>query len=342
MKSPFRAFALLVASAGLCGLAACPAAASARAVPAASSPDSSGIGLRPGGPEVLAAPALFSRALKSPDWVRTPDGLLYRTCVHHVPRGSVYDAVRDQITGPRGATTRFAACAYPRLLPANAASGPAARPASHLPFNGWQQDSWWTEKDTWSSDLLSTYATPTAPSSPGGATDYLFSSFENNGSIIQPVIGYGPTDGADGGSFLWEQSYYVNGNNAAVGANHPISAGDTITGWMDATGCQDNGGDCTWDIVTYDHNSGQKSGVSIKADSSPYNTVQGGVLEAYGVNHCDQLFGSGAASFSGIAVASENVGIARPDFRPTPPQRECGLNTTASPDSTTISWNPSS
>ncbi|MBO0803005.1 MAG: hypothetical protein J2P25_08020 [Nocardiopsaceae bacterium] len=362
----------LIASAGLCGLAATPATAAipgatAQAVrPAHSggSGDPSGIGIRRGGPKVRMDPVLFAKALKSPDWVTTPDGLEYRTCVHHVPRGGKLDPVHDTIIEPNGTARSFAPCPYPRLIahrqsrvgaefpgsrvPGSRAPGSRApRPVTApLPTKGWLEGSWWTEPaGDWADGLTAQYTVPTAPAvKPGDdGVDYLFSSLEDSrtASIIQPVIGYGPSAGVHAGDFLWEASYYVWGsNNAATGRLRKISPGDTIDGIMIARGCDNSGASCTWRIITDDASNGRESSLTVQGPAQPETNAQGGVFESYGAASCDQLFGNGQASFRDIAVDNGNSGQATPEFQPQTWERECGMTTQVTPTSTDITWNP--
>jgi hypothetical protein len=275
----------------------------------------SGIGLPEGGPEILANSLYYDRALKSSDWGRTPDGLVYKSCVYQIPMGAKLDAERNEIIEPSGAKRTTPKCPYPRLLPPGAARQPHARAAIRPdavvdPLNQqWLISAWSSSGSSWFTSLSVDYAVPTAPSV-AGATDYLFSSFtEGDGAtILQPVVGYGPTEGPNGnifgGNYLWMASYYVWSGGVALGPLRKVNALDTITGTMNGTSCGSGGGNCTWTIVTKDANTGQSS-EAIVGSSPAFVDLQGGVLESTG-GGCDKLFANEHGVFRNISASTPN------------------------------------
>ena len=110
----------------------------------------SGIGLARGGPKVRFDAALFAKAMKSADWTKTPDGLLYKSCVHQVPPGATLVAARNEIVFKNGKVHTFAPCPYPRLVapcqttvtPGHATARPATPPV-FATTSGWLQASVW-------------------------------------------------------------------------------------------------------------------------------------------------------------------------------------------------------
>lgn len=333
-----------VVSACLLAGASGTAAQAAAASPAAAGP--SGIGLAAGGPAVLSSAAYYDRALTSPDWVKTPDGLVYRSCSGQIPQGDELDAVDNVIITASGARKPIPACPYSRLVPPQQAAAAGAAPAPSGP--GWLSSSAW-HSDDWISSLSAAYAAPAAPSNPpyGGGATYLFAGLSptNNSAILQPVLGYGPTNGAAGsGDFLWMASYYFWGGNARSGPVIPVGYNDTIKTSMVAKCPNSTGGECTWTITMVDKKSNRKS-ILVVRSSPAYHWVYGGVLEAY-ITDCNQLFRNGhgvfrnliaddgvtgkeltppvAASVPGSCSATTNVGVGATDITWTAANIELG------------------
>lgn len=353
MKRALALFLLLVTWAGAAALAGTSANAATRpsgraAALRAGGP--SGIGIRAGGPKVSSNAALYARALKSRSWLRTPDGLEFHACVHQIPRGATLDTIHSKIILASGAVRSFASCRYPRLIRPGQARSQAraqARPAVAPTTGGWLQASWWNAP-TWLTSLSVRYALPTAPTV-SGATDYLFSSFEDaaGDSIIQPVIGYGstaasgkPSTGAIGGNLMWMDSYYVWGaNNVAAGFLYRETPGDTIAGTMTASSCNSSGGGCTWAIRTTDTNNGNASSISVVSSPS-YVSAQGGVLESYGASGCNMLFANHHGVFRSIAIDTHGAAPATPAFQHEVFDQECGMSMNISATSADILWTP--
>lgn len=347
-----RLLFLIICIASCAGVSAAtvPSAVAATRTPSrqasASAAGPSGIGIKPGGPKVRYDATLYAKAKKSSYWVRTPDGLEYKSCFHQVPPGAKLIPAEDKIVFSDGAVQTFASCPYPRLLAHRQAAARAHAPATPA-TNGWMQASWWNAP-TALGYLSVNYAVPTAPSV-SGATDYIFSSFEDSAgdSILQPVIGYGYTSysnstagsGTIGGNFLWEASYYVWGNNAAAGYLYKVSPLDTITGTMSASGCGSGGGACTWTIHTKDMNSGYDS--TLVVGSSPkYDTAQGGVLESYGASGCNMLFANGHAVFRNIVIKDEHGNQLTPSFAHYVWDQECSMYMNITSTAADIIWSP--
>lgn len=351
MKRPLILLACVVACAGAYVAGGSPALAAARAPGQQASAGPSGIGMAriaPGDPKTRSDAGLYAKAMKSSDWTRTPDGLLYKSCFHQVPPDATLIPDKNEIVFNDGTVQTFASCPYPRLLNPHQAASNAPAPAPAAPgTNGWMQASWWNAP-TGLGYLSTGYAVPTAPTV-SGATDYIFSSFEpsNGSAIIQPVVGYGYTSynnstygsGTIGGNFLWESSYYVWGNNAAAGYLYKVTALDTINGTMSASGCGSGEGGCTWTIHTKDVNSGYDSTLTVESDPK-YDTVQGGVLESYGANGCNMLFANGHAVFRNIVVKNESGGQLTPSFVHEVWDQECSMHMNITSTAADIIWSP--
>lgn len=162
--------------------------------------------------------------------------------------------------------------------------------------------------------MTTTYAVPYPPTQPG-ATDYIFSSFQNHAgnSIIQPVVGFGPTEGNGGsqigGNYLWIAPYYVNGSNVYVGTLYQVYSLDTIQGTLSASDCGSGGGQCIWDIRVNDSTTGHLVNSALDVRSSPaYFVFDGAVLET-NADHCNKLFSNHHAVYRGITGATTSGAV---------------------------------
>jgi hypothetical protein len=297
---------LLAALVTLGTITAVSASAAAAPVTAQNSPP-----VTAGGPRVSSNPRAYAQALKSKDWVKTPDGLMYKTCVHQVSPGAVVNA-DGSITSASGARQLVASCKYPRLVQPGQAS-PAAKAGTGISppvTSGWLG---WAEKEqdpsfpnAWLQRIWANYAVPAAPSV-NGATIFIFTAFQppypNEESIIQPVLTYGQDATGYGGDFWYLRSWYIwnYSNNDYVGAPVPISAGQTVWGAMEGNNCNSDGTSCHWAIVTRNQSTEQESRIDIKS-ASAYYTAFGGALEVYNAQHCNMLPANGHIAFRNIQV----------------------------------------
>lgn len=293
-------------------LAGVPASASPSSAEQAvsSSGDPSGIGMPQGGPNVLVNSTYYDRALTSTDWGNTPDGLVYKSCIYQIPSGAKVDSTHNEIIEASGATLPAPPCPYSRLVKpetvtATTQSGVAA-PAAVNPAN----TEWlaWARLETSSAlqTMTTTYAVPYPPTQPGG-TDYIFSSFQDHplNSILQPVVGFGPTAGNKGsgigGNYTWIAPYYVTGSNVYVGQLRQVSTNDTIDGTLQANGCGSGGGDCNWNIIVSDVTMGHLVSSTLYVNSSPaYDVFDGAVLETTG-GGCNKVFSNHHAVYRNIS-----------------------------------------
>jgi hypothetical protein len=282
--------------------------------------------------------AAFAAALKSPDWVKTPEGLMWKSCVHALPKGARLD--RDTVVLASGVKQApIGACSHANIpIPGQAATAKVA-PAPTPTTSGWLADSWWTAPQ-WLSGIYSTYTVPKAPAA-GGSTDYFFSSLEdpNPGaalSILQPVLTWG-------GSSWFIQSWYVWANNtkSVTGPAVAVAPGDTIYTGVEAAPCS-SGGDCTWDVYAQDSRTGGETTLSINA-GQPFTAAQGGVMEVYGVNGCNQLPANGNMDFTSISVYGSSYQHVTPSWSVNHTGNSkgyCGVYVDTSATQTYIPWTP--
>ena len=279
--------------------------------------------------------AAYAAALKSPDWVKTPDGLMWKSCVHALPKGARLDGDRAVLaSGVKQAP--FGACPHAHIpVPGQAAT---AKPASAQPpsTNGWQAYSWWSAPQ-WLTGIYSTYTVPKAPAA-GGSTDYFFSSLEdsNGGAIVQPVLTWG-------GSSWFIQSWYVwdDNNKSVTGSAVSVAPGDTIYTGVEAAPCSSNG-NCTWDIYAWDSRTGGETSLQINA-GQPFISAQGGVMEVYGVNGCNQLPANGSMDFTDISIYGSSFQQVTPSWSVSNNGNDkgyCGVYVDTSAVQTYMPWTP--
>jgi hypothetical protein len=353
-----RTQAVALAACALAGLTVLAAPATAATAPAGGP---SGIGLTAGGPAVLASAADYAKALTSPDWAATPDGLVYDSCVYQIPQGATLDTTRNQIVLASGATRKLPAdCRYPRLVRAAqaTAAGPAAASPSAASPGAITPDAATPgiNDGLFVADMRQTYLfgyepfnwffedikVPAAPSPATSSTSYLMGGLaafaDNQWSDLLSVVGYGATRGNGGTTIgynaLWIASYYTWSGGVAVGSLRRVGAGDTIQASTDAagSGCA---GDCTWTVTTADLTNGQDSVLTVK--STPQYSWADGAGVASNGTHCNQLFYNGEGIF-------RNIQVGTPEFSgPVPLEwqiggSQCSVTITANDTAINIVW----
>ncbi|WP_189083086.1 hypothetical protein [Mangrovihabitans endophyticus] len=322
------------------GFAAAFDAGNSTVSPAGTSPSPSGDAADTPGPAKVSTDArAYAEALASPDWVKTPSGLMNKECVHKLPEGATVDG--DDIVLASGAKRQLDACKHPRLVrPGKAGpTSPAVRaaPDQAVPTsNGWMISTWWNAP-TWLRRLYVNYAVPTAPHV-NGSTTFLFSSFEPSGgnAIIQPVLTYGPS-ASGGGNYWYITSWYVWGGNSVYGSNVRVSPGDTIWGAMEGNSCNSDGRNCHWAIRTVNQTAGGESRIDITS-YSVYTTAQGGVLESYGAQHCNMLPANHHGVFRNIEIWGPTFNKLTPSWFVWQPDPECSMYEQFTTNSADIWW----
>jgi hypothetical protein len=296
-----------------------------------------------GGPGVSSSPAAYARALKSKDWVATPDGLMNKSCVQRLPAGAVLD--RDEVILASGARQRIGTCSFPRLVrpqPVNSASVLSSGGQPPVTNGWWAQSNW--NSPNWLSLLYVKYAVPTAPAV-NGALTYLFSSFisSDDTAILQPVLTYGANGTPGGGNYWYLTSWYLWASNSRMkyGPDIRVSPGDTIVGQLTATNCSSNGYGCTWAISAEDLNTGGASSLTVVSDSA-FTSAQGGVLESYYATSCNMMPANGHGVFRNITLgAGLGYRTLTPSFTVSyPSPKQCSISETASSTGADILWKP--
>jgi len=298
-------------------------------------------------------PPSYAEAQDSPDWVPTPVGLVYKSCVYEVPDDA--SVSEDGVVSANGIIERLPVCPYSGVIPvprwAQVDGGPnqaattgekdrgsnSGKRKGPVPYtDGWWLDSWWSSP--WQITRLST--TWTVPHNPAstGALIYLFPSVEANVSpktaaIVQPVLQWG-SGPAGGGAYWIMVNWYCppDTSNCVHGSPVSTASGHVINGTM----TRSSGTATDWHVGFTENSSGASGALFVGTAYTSWPWVQGGVLEAYHVTMCSQLPGSNV-TFSGIAVTSAS-GAVTPQFSLEKPNASCSGTVLASSNSTTLGW----
>lgn len=286
-------------------------------------------------------PPSYAVASTSPDWVLTPAGLAYKSCVHHVPDGASVSANGDVLVNGVVVDT-IPDCPYSGMVAVPVAASPeqsrassAIRPPVPAP-DGWWLDSWWTS----SSQIVSLTARWTVPPNPtsNGATIFLFPSIEpaaNGGGIVQPVLQWG-VSAAGGGNYWRMANWFVPGSGSAVfGTLHTVTAGQAITGTL----TRSSGTSAVWN-VGFTLPSGTSTTLVTNTGVTSWKAVQGGVLEVYGATSCAKLPNTTSVKFSSIAVRSSS-GAVTPSWTNNRRVTSCSSSISSSSTTTTLGWRTS-
>lgn len=331
---------LVLASAALAGgpAAASPKASGARTVAAVK-------------PWVVSNPAASARAMRSKDWVRTPEGLVYKSCSYLVPAGALVKAQAGgtgEIVKRSGAIVRIPRCGHPTLAYPRSSLTDAAKTmpskvtpetascAPQSPVNPhWWVESCWRDS-TWLDYLNEEFSVPNDPAD-DGALFFEFPGLADTGqdSILQPILNWGVNPTIVTNPNIWYiMSEYAWSGTFVHSAPMHISTPNTVIGSVTALGCNASGEGCTWDVTT----SAGSASTSISVWTSPaFNVVYGGVLEVHNAAGCDKLPSDGHEAFRNLIVADSN-GVATPSLTPYTVNSECSDHATASSTSTDLFW----
>jgi hypothetical protein len=295
-----------------------------------------------GKPWIVYDQAAYNRAVKSGDWVYTPDGLAYKTCVSLAPDNSTITS--DEVISPGGARQRIKPCPYPTLAypgagePAQPSTAPASGPcviSSQPTF--WAATCWESPKPLIS--LKENYIVPTNPKK-SGALIFLWGGLEGaSSSIVQNVLTWGANKGVVSNAKIWYVTAWYGYKGTFVhGKSIDVSPGQTIASSLKASKCNSKSV-CTWLLAIDDRKNSRTTSYTIVSHVS-FPFLLGGVLEVPKVNGCVETPASGHAAFRSIQVLESNDKIPTPKFGIAYPHKECGVTATASATGADIRWKP--
>jgi hypothetical protein len=303
-------------------------ASSARTIPTA----------KPGKSGIVYDLKAYAAAVKSKDWVYTPNGLAYKTCVYHAPAGATID--NGVIINRNGTRVRMKLCTHPTLAYPKTSTTRQATPSVITPASAWWADSWWNAP-TWLNYLWERYSVPSNPSQ-SGALIFFFPSFEDSGgtTILQPVLTWGANPPIVTNPNIWYiTSWYVwNYNKNYVTSNSVhVAPGNTIVGSIIATSCNPNG-TCTWSVQAGVEGGSSVNPLTVTSGVS-FTSVQGGVMEVPRATGCVQTPASGHEAFRNLSVSTHD-GIVSPSFTNQIPNSQCSVHVQSSSTATDILWSP--
>jgi hypothetical protein len=233
-------------------------------------------------------------------YLPTPGGILrHRDCIHQVPEGAATH-VDLSVTLNGKKIAQYAACSHQayRYTPPSAGLAPGT-PGRVTPGtgNGWVEASWaWSTQPQFTHMSTGWWDVPANPTLNQGQTIFLFPSLENDQSIIQPVLQWGPSAGGGGAYWAFANWWVVGSTTEFVSTMKAVAVGDEMSGSLDmtylATTYQ------YWTITAKDDSTGVTTSNSVEVtEGDPFNAAQAGVLEAYGVSSCS-AFPSGSAGWT--------------------------------------------
>lgn len=332
--------AVLLAAMSVCGLSAGTAQATGASSTHASSTGASSThaSSTAAAPAISDDPVAYAAALKSPDWVKAPDGLVNKSCVIQVPNGSAIDG--DRITLPSGQVIGSGKpCAYPTLVARKAAGGDSGHGVVVPSTHGWLMHTQY-DSPAWLTGISSLDTVPTAPGVSASQLNYFFSSLQSpSHAIMQAVIGWGYSGNPGSGNFYYMNSWYVWSTKHVVSSTVRISSGDRVFGSVRASSCRGDGSYCNWVITADDETTGQWTGMTITSYESWYE-ADGGVFESYNATGCVMLPAGGAAWFEDITVFGNGYSPITPDFFNVADDQECSMYASYGDTYTGLLWNP--
>lgn len=231
--------------------------------------------------------------------VLTPGGaILDRACVVEVPSGSKIDAAGNVLLA-NAIVGHYEPCKATTL--SDSALGRSALEPPTI-SHAWLDDTWANATTisglTYYNYLNAQWNVPQPPTT-NGALLYFFPSFSNlsTAEIVQPVLQWG-NNGSFGGNYWTIASWYCRGLSCAHSAPATVHSGNHLYGSMNIAS------------PSYVIDISYQVGNVVYADSGfespptigPFNTVQGGALEAYNVTSCTQFPSDNTLDFSPIIV----------------------------------------
>jgi hypothetical protein len=298
--------------------------------------------------------AAYERALKSGNWVQTPEGLAYKTCVHSAPENAV--VTKTEIISPSGAKQQIKPCTHPILAnPATATAAAAGTEAQTTavtsgPCTGGSAAAkahWWAVScyawSNWLRYFQETYAVPANPQQ-AGALIHLWGGLEDvpGSSILQDVLSWGAYPGITNTNIWYVTPWYGDPAGLTHGPAIHVQPGNTIDGSLDATSC-DSGGHCTWVETIVDASTGQQTSYTIGSGVA-FNVILGAVMEVPSGSGCIETPANGHGVFrdlslmdstgSSFVISASQWGVSYPD-------RQCSvvLNPTSG-GGADILWSP--
>jgi hypothetical protein len=304
---------------------------------------------------VINDPVAYRQAVKAKNWVHTPNGLSYKSCVYHAPNHAVIR--KTEIVDPSGAVQRITPCLHPTLAyPASAKPSTLGRPMSQpaparVATTGgpcgfgkggvyWAASCYGSAPD-WVTSFDQEYAVP-SNAAKTGALIFLWGGIEDaqGDTLLQDVL----TWGANGNIVTQPNIWYVNNwylwpsNNSVISPAMHVNPTDTIVADLTASKCNSSGW-CTWVLTSTDENSGRSTTYTVGSEVA-FDLLLGSVMEVPSGQGCVETPTNGHAAFRHLTVGGNN-GTITPDFGISYPDPQCSISMTQTPTAADILWKTS-
>lgn len=307
-----------------------------------------------GGRWVVRDPRAYRQAEKTGNWVHTPDGLYYKTCVYSAANHAVLG--RDEITAPSGARQHITPCTHPVLVPGPAAHDPVAHLTSAsapltsattgTPCTFGTGGVWWAAScngsaPDWATSFDQLYAVPTNPAK-DGALIFLWGGMESaNGTyLLQDVLTWGANGNIVTNPNIWYvTNWYLAPNNDIVhGSSIHVGAGDTIQANLTSSNCN-SAGACTWLESSADETNGRSTTFTVTSPAT-FDLLIGAVMEVPASTvPCDETPANGHAAFRKLTIQGNGDTIT-PTFGISTPDPHCGVSIRQADNGADILWTP--
>ena len=270
---------------------------------------------------LTAAQALTTAGPKRPatvpaDYVITPFGYFHTSCVTHLAEGDVVRQDENSIRHADGTYDSIQACAYPHYSNSGEAIAPGAPPVKPPTIgHAWVEQASATTSSSYGY-MYAYWAVPPAPTDNNGQTVYLFPGMEDYNdvvTIIQPVLGWNSDFASAWGIASWN---CCASGTVFEATPTKVNSGDTILGYMFDTCAAGTLSCATWDIITWDLQSGNYSELlNTSSQKQTFNWAFAGALEVYNIAQCGDYPSNGSIAFYDLALFNDGFAqIASPGW----------------------------
>jgi hypothetical protein len=304
---------------------------------------------------VVNDPVAYRQAVKTRNWVHTPYGLSYKTCVYHAPDHAVIR--KTEIIAPSGAVQRITPCTHPTLsYPGSAKPSTlgqrtnklappkvaiASGPCGFGPGGVYWAASCYGSAPDWVTSFDQEYAVPSTPAK-DGALIFLWGGIEDaqGDTLLQDVLTWGANGNIVTNPNIWYVTnwYLWPSNNSVISPSIHVNPADTIVADLTASDCSSSGW-CTWVLQSTDENSGRSTSYTVGSEVA-FDLLLGSVMEVPSGEGCVETPTNGHAAFRHLTITGSN-GAITPDFGISYPDPQCSISMTQTPTAADILWKTS-